>query len=278
MKTKNLKSLYIVLTALSIMAFVAGCKKDKDTANEDFQSEGLDIAQTEDISTGIDNTIEEAFELHGSGSMERNSEPLGNHELGCGSVTTDSATGTMTITFNNCIGPNGHVRNGQIIITSHNGGYWDPGASWDVTFNNFTIDGNPVTGSRHVENVGPASNGMTWNITASLTFTRPDATYRTWSSTRTRQLTQGYGDSIRTNNIYVINGTAAHADTRSGRSANITITNITRDLSCAYITAGSLNVVPSNRPARLIEFGNGACDDIATVTKNGVTHIIHLHP
>ena len=60
--------------------------------------------------------------------------------------------------------------------------------------------------------------------------------------------------------------------------ANITITNITRDLSCAYITAGTLNIVPSNRPARLIDFGSGACDDVATVTKNGVTRVIHLHP
>ena len=84
-------------------------------------------------------------------------------------------------------------------------------------------------------------------------------------------------DNDCSHHIYKINGTATHADTQSGNSANIVFTNIIRDLSCAYITSGTITVTPNNnRPERSIDFGSGACDDLATVTKNGQSRVIHL--
>ena len=169
------------------------------------------------------------------------------------------------------------MRDGSIIVTYAGGDYWTMGASWDVTFSNFYIDDMQVTGSRHVENIGPEQNGCKWNISANLTFTRSNGSTRTWTSTRTREITEGYRDTVCTNHVYKINGTATHADSHSGNSADLTFTNIIRDLDCAYITAGTITVVPNNnRPQRTIDFGSGVCDDLATVTKNGQSRIIHL--
>jgi hypothetical protein len=151
------------------------------------------------------------------------------------------------------------------------------GAQWDVTFDNFYIDDKQVTGTRHVENIGPESNGCIWNITANLVFTRSNSTSRTWNSTRTREITSGYGDSDCSTHVYKINGTATHSDSESGNSANLTFTDIVRDMDCSYITSGTITVVPGNsRPQRTIDFGSGNCDDEATVTKNGQTRTIHL--
>jgi hypothetical protein len=282
-KTNFLPKLMIGLALLSF-TLMNGCKKEDSTpttpsANEENQIEARDMGQAEDVNNDIDNVVAEVMVNPGNGSIaERNGDPA-NSELSCAAVVHDSVAQTVTITFNHCMGRHGHVRDGQIIVQYHNGRYWDVGAYWDVTFNNFYIDDMQVTGTRHIENVGPASNGMTWNITASLVFTNSsNGNTRTWTSTRTRTITQGYGDTTITNHIYVINGTANRTNSANGRSVDITITNLTRDLSCQYITAGTLNCHPSDgRPDKLIDFGNGTCDDLANVTINGNTFTIHLH-
>jgi hypothetical protein len=280
MKQANLLPKIFIGLALLSLNFM-GCKKESSTPepaiSTDNQVEAKDMGQSEDVNNDIDNAITEAM-ISNSGSFAQRGGP-GNSELSCATTVHDTVAHTVTITYNHCTGHHGHVRDGQIIITCQNGGYWDVGASWEVSFNNFYIDDMQVTGTRHIENVGPASNGMTWNIDANLMFTNTgNGQTRTWNTTRTRSITQGYGDTIITNHIYVINGTATHANSANGRNVDITITNLTRDLSCHYITAGTLLCDPSdNRPNKLIDFGNGTCDDLATVTVGSQTFQIHLH-
>jgi hypothetical protein len=278
MKKANLLPKLIIGLALLSLNFITSCKKDKDSSvSVADQLEARYMAQSEDVNNDMDNSVDAAMNGN-SGSFAERLDPT-NSEQSCASVVKDTVAHTVTITYNHCEGPHGHVRDGQVIISYHNGGYWDVGASWDVTFNNFFIDDMQVTGTRHVENVGPASNGMTWNINASLVFTRSsDGNVRTWSSTRTRQITQGYGDTTCTNHIYIVNGTAVHTNSANAHSVSITITNLTRDLSCQYITSGTLLCHPNNnKPDKLVDFGNGDCDDLATVTVNGNSFQIHLH-
>jgi hypothetical protein len=277
MKSKNLFPMMMIGAALVSMTLGTGCKKEKDNSDEDFSSEAQDIGQSEDISTSIDNTITEAFNTSSVNYEGRYTNPSDGEFSNCATVTWDSANSTVTIYFNHCAGRNGHTRDGSIIVHYQGGDYWTMGASWDVTFDNFYIDDRQVTGTRHVENVGPESDGCIWNINANLTFTRSDGSTRTWNSTRTREITQGYRNPDCSQHIYKINGTATHADSQSGNSAALTFTNIIRDLNCAHITSGTINIVPNNgRPERTIDFGSGACDDLATVTKNGQTRVIHL--
>src|SRR5436309_1922220 len=98
MKTKNFIPIMMIATALTSLTFVAGCKKDKDNSETDFQSEAQDIGQTEEISTSLDNTVAEAFQVQsGGGISERNSYNPANSELSCGVVTVvDSNTITIS--------------------------------------------------------------------------------------------------------------------------------------------------------------------------------------
>ncbi len=277
MKLKNLFPMVVAGAGILALTLGSGCKKEKDNSDENFAAEAQDISQSEDISTSIDNMIAEAFNSNGGNIEGRNSFPVNSDLSNCATVTWDSSHSTVTIYYNHCAGRNGHTRDGSIIVTYSGGNYWTQGAQWDVTFDNFYIDDNHVTGTRHVENVGPESNGCTWNINASLVFTRSDGSVRTWNSTRTREITEGYGDHDCSTHVYKINGTATHADNESGNSAALTFTNIIRDMDCAYITSGTITVVPNNgRPQRTIDFGNGTCDDEATVNRNGHIRTIHL--
>ena len=277
MKLKNLFPMILAGAGIFAMTLGSGCKKENESTDEDFSAEAQDISQSEDISTSIDNMIAEAF-ISNSGSVDgRSSFPSNSDLSGCVTVTRDTPNSTITIHFDHCVGRNGHMRDGYIIITYSGGNYWTMGAQWDVTFDDFYIDDMAVTGSRHVENMGPESNGCTWNIDANLVFTRSNASVRTWSSTRTREIIEGYGDNNCSNHVYKINGTASHSDRQNDKSADLTFNDIIRDLDCAYLTSGTITVIRNNsRPQLVIDFGNGDCDDLATVTRNGRTRTIHL--
>jgi hypothetical protein len=48
-------------------------------------------------------------------------------------------------------------------------------------------------------------------------------------------------------------------------------------LACRkHFVSGIFNHTPENKPTRTIDFGDGACDDIATVTVNGKTYTVTL--
>src|SRR5690349_3864010 len=139
MKLKNLFSIMAV-TGMLALTLGSGCKKEKESNDENFAAEAQDISQSEDISTSIDNMIAEAFNSS-SGTIDgRIGLPANSDLTNCATVTWDSAHSTATIYFNHCPGRNGHTRDGNIIVTYSGGTYWTMGAQWDVTFDNFYID------------------------------------------------------------------------------------------------------------------------------------------
>ena len=50
-----------------------------------------------------------------------------------------------------------------------------------------------------------------------------------------------------------------------------------RDLSCNWISAGTIELQPTGKPLRTIDFGTGTCDNQATVTINGTIYNITLN-
>jgi hypothetical protein len=66
------------------------------------------------------------------------------------------------------------------------------------------------------------------------------------------------------------NGTKASGNTWT----NVINTPLVHKRSCHQIVSGTMTVTPSNKPVRSIDFGNGTCDNQATVTINGNTYTI----
>jgi hypothetical protein len=273
----NLKILAAVCLTAALFT-INGCKKDKDDS-EDFTTTAEDIGQAESVSSDVDNMTSQVTRMS-SFAPENSQQPSFDHFgfNSCAVVTHDSINHIITYDFGiGCTGQDGKIRSGIITVNYTGSGYFDPGSSWVVTFNNFYVNSRHVEGVRTVTNNGLNGSGnMTWTIDAqNMRITRPDGSWRSWNSIRTREMVAGYGDSTWTNDIYVINGTSTGLNSQ-GESVSCTHTNITRDLSCHFITSGTMQITPSSRPTRTIDFGNGTCDDLATVTKNGITRTIHL--
>ncbi len=278
MKAINLLLCSSILIALT---FNYGCKKENDNSDDSFQTTAEDIGQSESIAQDVDNMTSQVSRtgtFSHAGTSNMTYDQFNFHS--CATVTNDSINHVVTYDFGTgCTGPDGKTRAGKVILTYTNGGYFDPGASWVVTFDSFYVANRHVEGSRSVVNNGFNTAGnMNWTITATnMRITRPDNSWRTWNSTRNREMVAGYGDSTWTNDIYVVNGTSDGSNS-NGESVNCVMTNLRHEHTCHWITSGTMQITPTSRPVRTIDFGNGNCDDEATVTKNGVTRVIHLRP
>jgi hypothetical protein len=263
---------------LLIFTLFVGCKKDNDS-NDDITTTAEDIGQAETVSADVDNMVDEVARMSSFSTQTSNEASFDQFNFSsCATVTNDSINHILTFDFGaGCTGRDGKTRSGQTIVTYSGSGYFSSGSAWTVTFNNFYVNGKHIEGSRSVVNNGIGSDGnMSWTINVqNMKITKTNGSWRSWSGQRTREIVAGFGDSTWTNDVYLINGSFTGINS-NGESVTGTLSNIRRDHSCHYITSGTIAITPSGKPTRTIDFGNGTCDDLATVTRNGVTRNITL--
>jgi hypothetical protein len=132
-------------------------------------------------------------------------------------------------------------------------------------------------GSKQVTNMGHNSAGQSYfNVVVNGLIVKALGDSVVWNSTRTRTWTVGENSATKFDDVYEITGTAS--GTKGSTSFTMVITQpLVRSLSCDWISEGKMDVQPSGKPLRQIDFGNGTCDDQATVTINSVVHTITLH-
>ena len=100
-----------------------------------------------------------------------------------------------------------------------------------------------------------------------------------WTSSRIRTWVSGYttlGMGGWNDDQYTITGTASGTNFE-GNSFTVNITSpIHIDYSCRWIAQGIMELTPTGKATRTLDFGNGTCDNLATVTVNGQTFTITL--
>jgi len=103
---------------------------------------------------------------------------------------------------------------------------------------------------------GKATNGSLWTIL--------------WNCSRT--LTVDIGNPTEPgDDVSLISGTANGTD-RNGKTFSIDITTpLRREMACRWIVSGAMTLKLEGKKDRTIDFGNGTCDDRATLTIAGNT-------
>ena len=226
---------------------------------------------------------------------------------------TISGFGTQIITVDfgttGCVGQDGRTRTGKLIYNfsasspSTSVRYRNPGFSMNVTSQNYVVDGYQVNIANHtVWNTTPASipsgvmpgTNLTWSVSANVSIIKPNnAGTISWTCNRTKELvntndTTCYrGQSIHivwSKAIVKINGSSSGVNAK-GENYTAVATNVVRDFNCAPdpsrphrhpFISGTISYTPGTRPTRLINFGSGTCDLLATLTINNNTHNINL--
>ena len=98
-----------------------------------------------------------------------------------------------------------------------------------------------------------------------------------WNASKEREWVEGSNTWNRWDDVYHITGTANGVRVSGKSWTKEIIIPLRRELVCRFFVSGSVEIIPEGRPARLLDYGDGQCDNLATVTINGRTYTIHLH-
>jgi hypothetical protein len=185
---------------------------------------------------------------------------------------------TVVIDFGAGCETNGHIRKGKI-ITVYSGPLHIPGNKAVTEFDGYQIDDFKITG-RHVilNSTEPGSNQRRFTRTvenAKLTNVSTGF-WRTWSGAIIMKQIEGNGTPLwPVDDIYQFTGRREGANSKGKTWISETKEPLIKAFTCPWISKGIL-VISVNGTVGSINFGEGACDDEATVTINGMSKTIKL--
>ena len=191
-----------------------------------------------------------------------------------------------------CQGPDGRVRRGKI-ITEYTNRLTYPGAIATTNFDRFYVDAVHVEGTHKITNISatpvpPVNLARKFRvevINGKLTW--PDGNFIEWNSNKTITQVEGLATpDYPRDDAFKIEGSANGYVKRGNLLVRweSTITEpLLRRLTCRWIVKGRIRTVRANLPdpnnsrwVAVLDFGTGNCDNLATITINGVTRQITL--
>lgn len=198
----------------------------------------------------------------------------------CAVITIDTSTNPRTCVIDfgtGCVGNDGKNRAGKINVT-FTGPYKQAGTVITITPDNYSVNSNVVSGSKVITNNGLNAAGFlsyTVVVNGQITLANNGGVI-TWQANRTREFIEGANTLIFADDVYRISGSSSGSKVDGSTwSTNIT-TPLIRKIACHQFVSGILTITPSNKPTRTVDYGNGNCDNTATVTINGNTFTITL--
>lgn len=278
-----MKTKILALGVLACLLFV-GCNKDDNDKNESFNSSDVVTASKIDlISDDVSQIVETQSDETAAGRSTATTE---NFLSDCADVTTTISGNTVTRTLDfgltNCTLNNGNTVRGKIILTFTND--WTAlTRTINYTFENFYHNDRHVEGNRTViRRILPNGHPQS-TINLDMTVTTPDGAVYTLDGERVREFSEGYGNADLSDNVFLVSGnwttTLPNGVTHSKTVVAATPLKIKsgcyEDPSGHHrleIVSGILTVVRNTNTA-VIDYGNGACDNLGTISINGGTAV-----
>lgn len=264
MKTK------ILILSLATCFLLFSCNKSEIT-------DGINAEEVA-ANSKIDSASDDVLQIVESQSNEMQATGKSTTTSSCATVTTiqNGTTWVRTVDFGatNCTLANGNTVRGKIIVTFTNN-FTSSTRTISYTFDSFYHNDRHIEGSRTVVKTILPNGHPQATIDLNMTVTNTDGSVYTRVGQRVREFTAGYTTAILEDNSYAITGNW----TTTGPTGNVHTATITApiiiNLSCAHIVQGTISFTRRNSVA-VLDYGNGACDALATLTINGVVRNIVL--
>jgi hypothetical protein len=275
----------VILLLASLSVVLSGCGKEEND-NEAYRSASRDNTTAEamyaDVFTQMDQGARQADdEIYSPGEAKS-----GIFDGGCVTLTitpfdTLNWPKTITVDFGeeNCLCEDGKYRRGILegVLT---GRYKDSLSNLTIVPEDYYVNDHHVEGVKSVTNLGHVSDGkMTFAVLVTDgKIIRPDGGELFWESERTRIWLEGEVTPWPAVNddVYLIAG-SAQGTTAGGLAFSIISINPLRlERDCEWITSGTLLIQPEGKTSATLDYGDGTCDNQATVTFAGFTIEIGL--
>jgi len=208
----------------------------------------------------------------------------GGHDdrCSCAEVTHDKENQIITIDFGDgCTGPNGITRSGQIII-QYDGRRFVPGSSWVTTFKDFYVNDRHIEGTRTVTNISEDFfTEPTFHIMLEGgKVTWPDNTYATREADKVRVWKRAANPLL--DEIHILaESITAGVNREEIKYATFVKEDLVFKRACRGAKIGRIPVagvkeVTYGDRMFTIDFGDGECDTIVTITSGDETKTIDL--
>jgi len=269
-----------IITIVVLLVVVSACKKDNTSAFEDntpFSAKSVEKNAVLAVTTfeSINNFAQVGF--------ISNSLKSGDISFGiCPTIKVNYTTPPYSITLDwgtECTGSDGVKRTGKIDI-SLNGIMNVANNVATMKIENYVVDGKKVSGTTKITSAGPnPGNGWPrYNIFTEgkiefadksvISYKYEGVTLQAEGSTTPMVL----ADDIWRTEIHSANGVNQDGTTWTAKTTKVMI----KKGDCKWYNSGTYEIIPSKGDKITIDFGDGACNNKATLTKGSVTTEITL--
>lgn len=194
---KTTKRIGLILTSfvLASAVLMTSCKKKETDTPDTDTSAATDNNMAESASN---DAVAMAAQASESGSVSYRQGNENSILSSCATVTVNTTTKVITVTFSGGFCNDGHVRSGSLMFDYSASGtniyYRNPGFNCHITTSNYMVDGNSVSINKTVANTtpagfNPATTNLTWSVSGSVTIVKAgNGGTITWNCTRTHTL------------------------------------------------------------------------------------------
>lgn len=261
--------LFVLLLTTSLALF--SCRKDREGLADTDTSLAQKYSTIEQSNNDLDGLANEiVYKNSTTLKTEENNKVLST----CANITfnhktNDSVNAIVDFGSNNCLCGDQKYRKGKVKII-----YGKASKSISLSTEDYYVNNNKVEVSRNLKYL--LATYFVINASSSITFADSSQTI-TENSTRTINWTEGSSTSgDKTDDVFIVSGNGSGTN-YNGESYTVNITSpIKRTGDCSFIRSGEIEIKPDKKLARTINFGNGECDDIATVSIGKYSKIIAL--
>jgi len=267
---QKIKLLLPLISGIIILGF-SSCKKNNTIASEIETTFDLTGKQaiSESLTDDANNLLDETTETLG---LSGNKAPIiDNGTLSCATVTVSPGAFPKTITLDfgtGCTNPNSNIERSGIVHIVLSDSFRLTGSTAIMTFDNYYVNGYKKEGTITWTNTSTATVRSWSRQVVNGKITAPDG--RFWFHNGLKQITQVAGNNtprILLDDAFSITGSSVITNSLGDtRTATIEIP-LHKRVDCDHIDEGSIRFQGPNHFATL-DFGNGTCDAIATISIN----------
>lgn len=274
---KNLRKLSVLFLVAAGLIMLNSCNKDevenKDAVTITKSADYINIIDAFSLSTVDEITSNEDDALKSANIADCLTVTIHENEDGefwPRSWTFDYGT-------ENCECFAGNLKRGKIHVSISD--WWkNEGSLKEITFEDFYMNDNKMDGVKTTLNTGLNENGnLTFlkNVTdAKLTYA--DETSMTWSCEKYSEQIEGGTTILFADDVWSVTGGGAGVNL-DGNSYTVDITNaLVYKNGCFYPVSGIIEISTEGEDLKVINYGDGDCDNVITVTVGDVTETIEL--
>ena len=263
------------LATLALVFTLFSCTKEKSEPSLTSSDEYYIESSENDIETDemFDEVFDETDDAMQNNSLKSSDAAESGRNIS--TITNDDGSKTIIITYTNWTHPKGYsnrIKNGKIII-NQNGNRADSNFVREISFENFSINGNAISGTQVIERTAENQYKTTLQ-NCRIDF--EDSTYCTRNGERYRYRVHGETTPrFIWDDEFEITGNYTGINRDGDEYTHETVTPLLKKMNWRTIVSGKIKLVIGDDVVT-IDFGNGELDHIAVVEYNGVTHVIRL--